>query len=435
MKTIVFGLTFFSTVLSCAHAASPTFYGDVEPILANRCQSCHRPGEIAPMSFLTYQDARPWAKAIKEAVAGRKMPPWFALPGAHKFANDRTLTPDEVETLETWADNGAPEGNPTLKQPVKKYIEGWNIPEPDLVVEMPTAIDIPASGTMNYKYVIVPLNLKEDRWVQAVEARPSSIQHVHHAVIFVREPGSPLMRGVQPGVPVELPPPTDQKRLTSGDLNTFTIYTPGNIADTWPPGTARLLRAGSDLIFSLHYLPNGKPGRDKTKVGIVFAKGPIKERVISLCASSFDFAIPPGSRNYTVPAQLEIPNDAKLLRFFPHMHLRGSGFEYWLFAPGTRPDLLLRGSRYDFGWQLTYELQQPIELKRGMRVGFVAHLDNSANNPLNPDPSATVRWSELNDGEMVSGFFDIAIDARYTLPEWIAGGPPKSDTIITASNH
>ncbi|HEY6390521.1 MAG TPA: thiol-disulfide isomerase [Bryobacteraceae bacterium] len=438
MKALACRISVSLTVVVAGWGAVPTYYKDVEPILAKHCQNCHRPGETAPMSFMSYQETRPWVKAIKAAVLTRTMPPWFAQPGAHKFSNDRTLSAVELETLRNWADNGSPEGNTADKQPTKTFVSGWSIPHPDLVVEMANAIEIPAKGVMQYKYVIVPLNLKEDRWVQAIEARPSSPEHVHHAVIYVREPESKMMRDVPPGVPVELPSRGNHTSLDRGIVaNEFTTYTPGKIVEMWPPGTAKLLRAGSDLLFSMHYLPNGKPSSDKTRVGMVFAKEPVKQRVLTLCAAAFDFAIPPGAANYPIPAQVEIPNDAKLLRFFPHLHLRAVGFDYWLFSYDAPPDLLLKGTRYDFAWQLTYELEQPITLKRGNRVGFVARYDNSANNPRNPDPSATVRWGELNDSEMISGFFDVGIDARYSIPEWIAGGPPPTtrSSTITAGTH
>ena len=415
--------------IASAVAAPPTYYKDVLPVLQSRCQECHRPGEIGPMPLETYEQARPWAKAIKAAVASRKMPPWFADPHYGQFSNDRSMSTTEIDTLVAWADGGAPQGNAQDAPPERKWVEGWGIPKPDMVIEMPTEIVVPAKGEIDYQYVLIPLNFHEDRWIQMVEVRPTDRSVVHHAVVFVRDPESKWLRGeIQPGKPWTAPPRRRAQETFGGGTEVLTIYTPGMIPDIWRPGLAKKIPAGSDLILQMHYTANGKAAvRDRSRIGIVFSKEPPTQRVLTMGAVNTMFQIPPGKANFEVEAEVPHMNEAELLSFFPHMHLRGKAFEYKLVQPTGETQTLLRVPRYDFNWQLSYRVEKPIKLLPGSKMIGTALYDNSPNNPANPDPKATVVWGEQSWEEMMIGFYDVAIDAKYDRRMFIQQKKRSSD--------
>ena len=411
MKAILLGVSLAAAGFA---ASAPTFTKDVLPILQEKCQGCHRPGEIGPMPFLTYDQVRPWAKAIKSDVLSRKMPPWFADPQHGKFANDRSLTEAEMKTIAAWVDAGSPQGNAKDAPAPKRWLDGWNIAKPDVVIELPVDVKVPAKGEIDYQYILVTPNLKDDVWVQMVEVRPSVPSVVHHAVVFIREPESKWLRNdIQPGKPWTAPPNRRAAETFGGGSDILTIYTPGMVPDVWKPGVAKKIRAGSDLIFQMHYTANGKEAVDRTKVGIVFSTEKPTERVITTAAVNTMFAIPPGDPNFKVDAQAPHVNPGTLLSFFPHMHLRGKAFEYRLVQPNGEKEVLLRVPRYDFNWQLSYKTAKPIQLVPGSKIEMTAWFDNSPNNAANPDPKATVRWGEQSWEEMAIGFYDVAVDAKY----------------------
>jgi hypothetical protein len=358
------------------------------------------------MPFLSFTDTRPWAKAIREAVLTRKMPPWFADPRFGHFANDRSLAKYELDTLIQWVDAGAQEGDPKDAPPDRAWPPGWNIGTPDAVLEMPQAVPIPAKGAIEYQYVILPTRFNEDKWVQQVEVRPTDRAHVHHAVIYIREPGSDWLHGRPTGQAFGL---SIAKSLTSSDV--LLVYTPGNSLDGWGPGMAKRIKAGSDLVLQMHYTANGKPGADRTRIGMVFAKERPKQAVLTLQMGNDRFVIPPGDANYRVSVSGTLPNDALLISMFPHMHLRGKGFEYLMAPPNQGFSTLLKVNNFDFNWQLNYRLAQPLLLRAGTRLVFAGYFDNSSNNPRNPDPGAEVRFGEQSWEEMMIGFFDVAVDA------------------------
>lgn len=426
-STLIAGLV---TAGAAFAADTPTYYKDVQPIVANRCQGCHRSGEIGPMAFSSYQETRPWAKAIKQAVATKKMPPWFADANHGKFENDSSLTQPEINTLVAWADGGAPEGNAADAKPARKFVDGWNIPTPDFVAGMEKPFPVPAGAKVDYQYIVIPLNLTEDKWVQMVEARPSDRTVVHHLVVFIREKNSKWLREAEPYVP-HVPNRSGRERridVGGGGNEILHIYTPGNLPDVYKPGQARLIPAGSDLVFQMHYTSTKKSTEDQTKIGIVWAKEAPKERIITAAIGNDNFVIPPGVENFEVPGTMSVPNDAKLLSFFPHMHLRGKGFQYEAVKPGEQQgETLLKVNKYDFNWQLTYKLSEPMPLKPGMRLRAVGVFDNSPNNPYNPDPKAEVRWGEQSWEEMMYGFIDLSIDARHDRRSWIQRKPLGSD--------
>ena len=365
------------------------------------------------MAFVTYAETRPWAAQIRAAAQAKTMPPWFADPCCGKFADDPSLTHPEISTLTRWADEGAPAGNPHDSPAPPFFAKGWNIPEPDDVVKMPKPVAIPATGDVEYTYEIVPTNFAEDKWVQASELRPSSREHVHHAVVYVRPPGSDWLRGAPVGVPFTASSLRDehlrhQAHETKSDM--LLVYAPGSSPDNWPDDTAKMVPAHSDLVFQMHYTTNGHVGEDQSSLGLVFSKQTPRQRVLTLqLANDHDaIPIPPRAENYRVEVHGTLPNDCTLLSFFPHMHLRGKRFEYDIVHPDKSVETLLRVN-YDFYWQLSYRLAQPRFLKAGTDLQAVAWYDNSRDNPHNPDPDAAVTWGDQTYNEMMVGFFDVAV--------------------------
>jgi hypothetical protein len=389
-----------------------TFYKDVLPILQTHCQECHRPGEIGPMPLLTYEEARPWAKSIKENVLKGKMPPWPADSRFGKFSNDRSLTHEQIDTLAKWADGGAAQGKKAEAPPARTWTDGWNISKPDVVLGMPTAVDVPAKGTVEYQYIVVPSGFTEDKWVQAVEVRPSNRALVHHAVIYMREPGKDWLTNAKPGVPFVPVALNDQDRFRNtvgGNNELLTTYTPGMVPDMWGSGRAKKIKAGTDFIFQMHYTANGKAGSDQTRIGLVLAKEPPAERVLTTSALSNRFKIPAGDSNYSSQAEFTLRNGGTLLSLFPHMHLRGKGFQYEVVYPDGKTDTLLKLKSWDLNWQLSYHLEKPLELPPGAKIRATAWWDNSPNNPANPDPKVDVTWGEQSWEEMLVGFVDFAV--------------------------
>ena len=396
---------------STGSSPAPTFYKDVLPILQNHCQTCHRPGEIGPFPLLTYEQTRPRADAMAHAVEMKMMPPWFADPRYGHFANNLSLTEQQIQTISAWAAAGAPPGSPSDAPPPKKWTEGWNITQPDLVVKMPVAVKIPARGEVEYTYEIVPTHFSQDRWVQMSEFRPGSPAHVHHAVVYIRPPGSHWLQHAPVGEPFtasSLTDPEEQRQAHETTSDLLLVYAPGSSPDQWPDGMAKFVPAGSDLVFQMHYTTNGTADQDQTEIGIVFAKSTPGQRVVTLQLNNHALIIPPGADDFRVEVQGSLPRDATLLSLFPHMHLRGKGFEYDIVNLDGSKDVLLRVN-YHFHWQLSYKLAEPRLLKAGTKLRAIAWYDNSKNNPHNPDPTKTVTWGDQTSDEMMVGFFDIAI--------------------------
>lgn len=420
-----------------AHAAPVTFHKDVLPILQKHCQSCHRPGEAAPMAFLTYESTRPWAKAMKQAVLKGSMPPWFAEPHVGQFVNDRRLPEGARKTLVEWADSGALSGDPADAPPPVRWEEGWGIGAPDTVFEMPVDYDVPATGEVPYTYFVIPTNFAQDQWIEAAEVRPSDRTVVHHVIAFIREPGSKWLSGIQPGrafVP-------GGKRFSTGAGEDgmaddwMAGYAPGSIPSALAPGEARLVKAGSDIILQLHYTATGRASKDRTRVGVRFARGPVHQRVMVAAALNNQFVIPPGAPAHPVNASVTFARPVELLSMSPHMHVRGRSFAYRAVYPDGRAEMLLSVPRYDFNWQLRYELPEGKMLPAGTRIECEATFDNSPNNPHNPDPSAQVRWGDQSWQEMMAGFFDIAVPVGVTMSDIFPPPPAKSPARAAASEE
>jgi hypothetical protein len=399
----------------------PTFYRDVLPVLEQHCQSCHRAGGIAPMPFETYEETRPFAGAIRRATQEKSMPPWFADSNAGEFSNDPSLRPEEIGTLAAWAEAKSPAGESKDAPPSRHWAEGWSIPKTDLVLKMPQAVALPASGDIEYTYEIVPTNFKEDRWVQMAEVLPALRSNVHHAVVYVRPPDSNWLRHAPVGVPFTastLTDPEDRRGANWTDSDVLLVYAPGSSPDAWPEKMAKFIPAGFDLVFQMHYTANGHAASDRSSIGLIFSKHAPEQRVLTLQLTNDHFVIPPGAPDYRVEARGTLPNDATLLSFFPHMHLRGKRFEYNLIRrkrsgdgkPDNEIEPLLRVN-YHFHWQMSYRLAEPRFLRAGTELQAVAWYDNSKANAHNPDADAAVRWGEQAYDEMMVGFFDVAVPA------------------------
>jgi hypothetical protein len=432
MGRILFTIAFLFCLVTLSAGQGPaavTFSKDVAPILQAHCQTCHRPGEAAPFPLLTYEQARPWASSMKRVVSQKIMPPWYADPTIGHFSNDRSLKQQEISTIVAWANAGAPEGDPKDMPPPKDWAEGWGMPKPDVVFQLPQPFQVPASGMVEYQYVIIPTGFTKDTWVQAAEARPTDRSVVHHIIAYLREPGSNYFKGQKPGVFFEAPPPAqDEKNDTSALASDFLIgYAPGQPAEILPPGQAKLIKAGSDIVLEVHYTPNGRATTDQTRVGLILAKEPPKERVLTLSAVNGLFKIPPGDPNYRVDATFEVPQDVRLISLHPHMHMRGKDFEYRIVLPDGKSETLLRVPAYNWRWQLWYNLPEPISLPKGSKIECTAHYDNSPNNPENPDPTKTVIWGQMNSDEMMVGFFNLVFDAKLPATKLLT--PPKVEPV------
>lgn len=360
------------------------------------------------MSLLTYREARPWAKAIRESVMLRRMPPWHADPSVGRFANARVLPPSEIEIIRQWADSGAPEGSPKDAPEPLRFLEGWSISKPDQVFEMPVEFEVPDKGELEYMHFAVPTGFTEDRWIQEVEVRPGNRALVHHIGVYLRPKGSQWLPQLKAGAGV---PITNRSGTRTPADELFAQYVPGSPAQRFPGGQARLLPAGAELIFQLHYQPNGKPGKDRSRIGVVFAKKPVTERIHTISVGNAAFVIPPGVADYPVEAVWPFLAPARILSIIPHMHLRGRSFDCWVAFPDGRREPVLRVPQFNRNWQIEYRLATPLEMPVKSRMGCKAIFDNSANNPWNPDPTVEVRWGDQTRDEMMVAYVDIAVQA------------------------
>lgn len=382
------GLFLFSSHKQVSGAA-PTFSKDVAPILFKNCTGCHRPGEIGPMSFQNYKEVRPWAKAIREQVVNRTMPPWHADPHVGQWENDKRLAQKDIDTLVAWVDSGAKEGDVKDLPAVPKFAAGWQIGEPDVTFQMPEEYTVPAEGAVPYIYYTVPSNFKEDKYVTAMEARAGDLSVVHHIVIYIREPN--------PGKPKR------QNDLGDGLLGALS---PGMTPFIAQPGTAKLIKAGSAIVFQMHYTPSGKATKDRSMMGLKFAKGPVDKIITTTAAADMRFVIPPNADNHEVKASWVADEDLDIVSLMPHMHLRGKDYLYRATYPDGRSEVLLSVPKYNFGWQVYYYPRKPIRIPKGTKIETVAHYDNSTKNLVNPDPNIPVRFGEQTWEEMMNGFFD-----------------------------
>jgi len=387
-----------------ADSSGPTFAKDVAPILYKNCVDCHRATMFAPMSLVTYDEVRPWARAIKQRVVAREMPPWHADGAAGVFKNDARLSQQEVDTIAAWVERGAPKGEDKDLPALPKFNDsGWTIGTPDLVLTMPEEYHIPADGLVPYLNFRIPTNLTEDRWIQAYEFRPSNRGIVHHIVASA--------------VPANQAPSAVDE--AGGGRNSIGNLVPSRPGVVLPPGVAKLLPANSEIVLQMHYTTNGAPQTDRTSVGLIFAKEPPKQIVGGGGAGmSNTFVIPPFADNYEVRTHRKLTEDTTVLSMMPHMHVRGKDMTYIAHYPDGRSETLLSVPKYDFRWQTTYELTQPKVLPKGTDIEVIAHFDNSLGNKDNPDPAQEVRWGDQTWEEMM-------IAAMTTIRDAPAAASPR----------
>jgi len=439
MKTTMFTVVIAVAGAASAYAAAPTFSKDVAPILYKNCTNCHRPGEIAPMSLLTYADARPWARSIATRVGNNTMPPWHADPSHGEFLNDRRMSAGEKDTILAWIREGAPEGDPKDLPPLPKYAEGWMIGRPDVVLAMQEDYPIPASGTVAYQYFEVPTNFTEDKWIQAFDVRPGNRSVVHHVIVYARNPNEPERPREEPaaGKPRQTPPftfaegmeipagqtggkelPPDQRKplgpndrpQPKGIAALVGGYVPGNSSRVYTPGTATRLPAGWSLVFQIHYTTTGKATTDRTAIGLTFAKEKPKTELHSVVLANGSLHIPAGEANARVDAEMTINRDITVWSILPHTHVRGKRWSYDAIYPDGRTETLLAVPNYDFEWQTDYVYRQPIKLPTGTKIHATAWYDNSPANKSNPDPTKDVWWGDQTWEEMMFTGITVSID-------------------------
>ena len=436
---------------SASGGSAVTFNKEVAPILFKSCAECHRPGDASPFSVLTYKETRPWAKSIREKVVNRTMPPWHADPHVGAWANDRRLTQAEIDTIAAWVDGGAKEGDAKDLPPAPKFAEGWTIGKPDLVVPMPETFTIEASGPDEYQYFEVDPGFKKDVYVRMAEARPDNRRVVHHIIAFIKPPapndGKPQptkeemekLRAeaeressqYQDGFLLRTKADTlvqdDGCRLPNGgagkdrgakddsfgNIVWLAAYAPGAPPISLPPSTAIRVPAGSTILFQMHYSKvAGSVQKDRSSIGLIFAKQPPEKELLVRAVSNTYFRIPAGADNHRVSGCWTVPEDIHIQTLGPHMHMRGKSQRVEAFYPDGRREVLLDVPNYDFAWQTFYEPKRRMAIPKGTRILVTSTFDNSAKNKFNPDPARAVRWGEPTYDEMMIAFISYTKDGQ-----------------------
>ncbi len=405
VSTTLMGVCVMALMMGSAAGASaaeaegtPTFAKDVAPIFYDNCVTCHRPNHLAPMSLISYEDARPWARAVKSKVLAGEMPPFFADTSVRAYKNDTSLTQHEIDTIAAWVDGGAPRGNDADLPEVPQFAEGWSIGEPDLIFTMLEPFEVPADGTVPYSYVTVPTNLKQDVWISAYEFVPGDRRVLHHVIAQVMEDDGKPATGE-----VLLTRDGDRTRAEGATVGG---YVPNRLGTVYPAGVASRLPAGADIEAQMHYTTIGKPVTDRSSWGVVLAAEPDSMRragggqVINPM-----FRIEPGNPSFEVTASRKISEDTYLSSMMPHMHVRGKSAKFIIQFPDGREEVALSVPNYDFNWQLNYQLEEPIFMPAGSELQAVFTYDNSTNNRHNPDPTAEVRWGDQTWEEMMLGYY------------------------------
>ena len=395
--------------------AKITYAKDVAAIIQKNCQECHRPGQIGPMPLLTYDDVEGWSPMIREVVSDRRMPPWYADSKIGHFLNDRSLPEKNRQALLDWIDQGCAKGHDKDLPPAVEFPAGWRIGKPDVIFTMSkdynVAAKMPRAG-VPYQYFVIETNFTEDMWVEKAEARAGATEVVHHVIAFVvppRNSGEPD----PPGPPL-LPPLVPEARKATVLCGTA----PGDMPLILRSGYAKKIPKGAKIVLQLHYTPNGREQKDRSSIGLIFAKKPPERQVLTIPVLNFGFALPPGDASHRVesigPSDFEgrkvgFETDTQVLGFMPHMHLRGKDFFIEAVYPDGKKEALLSVPRFNFNWQNVYRLAKPLDVPKGTIIHCVAHFDNSAGNLSNPDPSVRVRWGDQTWQEMMIGWTDIAV--------------------------
>ncbi|MBX3412113.1 MAG: redoxin family protein [Pirellulales bacterium] len=381
-----------------------TYSEHIAPLMQQYCQECHRPGTTAPFSLLDYDDADGNAEMIAEVVREQRMPPLYASEQHGHFSNRVEMKPEEIELILAWASGSREKGDAAKLPPPREFAQTeWQIGEPDVVYTIPKKVKVPATGIVAYKYIFLPHVFEHDTWVQGIEILPGNPRIVHHANLAA----------------VNLRASMNKGKAGAGDTDNeaafITGYVPGGVPMVLDPGTAFKIPKGSVLVLQSHYVTTGKEGEeDETRVGLVYAKGTIQKEVKHFRVTTGNFAIPPGDAHHRVVAQRTLDCDATGLGMFVHMHVRGKDMTFLAHYPDGRTENILSVPNYNFDWQLAY--RWPTDYARfpkGTKIECIAHYDNSAFNPYNPDPAATVREGQQTHEEMMYGFFFYMDDAEY----------------------
>lgn len=394
-----------------------TYSKDVSRILQSKCQTCHRPGQSAPFALMNYDDAAKHARMIREVTTQKRMPPWQADGRYGHFTNDRRLTPEQVDTLAAWVDSGTPRGDDKDLPAAVDWPEGWVHGKPDLVLTMPEEFEVPATGTLDYQHWDVDPKFTEDKWVTIAEARPGVAEVVHHVVVYILRDGQKI--------PFE----------PDGTLSVLVGWAPGDLGLVCPPDTALRIPKGAKLRFELHYTPNGKVVKDRSSVGITFAKKPPRFELYTNSFANEAINLPAHDPHYRAEASLKMRADARIISFVPHMHWRGKNYFYEAVYPDGRRETLLSVPRWDFNWQNVYQLQEPLKLPKGARLHAVAHWDNSENNPLNPDPNKPVRFGLQTREEMMVGWVAYVWERPETAAELAKQPIDQADMFFDRLDH
>lgn len=378
--------------------AEVTFHGRVSRILQGRCLECHRDGGAAPFALDTYENVVAQAGSMRQAIERGVMPPWFAAPAEagqpSHWANDKSLSSQEKADLLSWLSHGKPAGNPQDAPLPRTYPEGWRIGQPDHIVQLPNPMPVKATGVMPYQNVIVESGLTEDKWIRAMEIRPTAPDVVHHVLVFLLPPAGASKSEA------------DRRAGDDESGGFFVAYAPGHDVLTFAEGFGKRIPAGSRLKFQLHYTPNGTATQDQTRLGLSFTSQEPAHLVHVSGIANPKLSIPPGADNHAVNATQTVHADTVIMAFFPHMHLRGKAFRYEAQYPDGRKELLLDVPRYDFNWQMSYRLAEPMVLPKGTTLQLTGWFDNSKNNPANPDPTRTVKWGPQTFDEMMLGYVE-----------------------------
>ena len=455
-RTLSISLTAVATLAVCALMLSATsantggkkevtFNKDVAPIFFSNCAECHKSNDIAPMSLVTYKEARPWARSIKEKVVSREMPPWSPDPKYGEFKNDHRLSQKDIDTIVAWVDGGAKEGNPKDLPPAPELANGgWELGKPDEIYSMKEEFTVEPGTPDNIQNFVIPTNLKEDRWVQSAEIMPGNKRIVHHVIAFIQTPemiaamksGQARRRGEQAQgvfykegtlmkVKADAPIIDDGcgnanggsafKRPSAGEggdaFGMFLAgYAPGKGVDIYSDGAAKKAPAGSVIVFQIHYSSfRGafeKPEKDRTSLGVHFAKRPPEHSLNTLGIQNHFFKIPAGDANHEVTACYTFDKDVQLTSYMPHMHLRGKDMKYDVIYPDGKRETLLWVPKFSFNWQTMYYLKKPVSLPKGTKLIVTAHFDNSSKNKYNPDATKDIRWGDPTYEEMMIGWMD-----------------------------
>ena len=402
MKSLLAPAILLSAAALSASAATVTFNEQIAPIVYAKCAGCHRAGESSPFPLTSYQDVKKRGSLIAAVTQSRYMPPWHAAPASVTYRDERRLSDEQIATLQAWVKQGMPEGEPAKATPLPAYPAGWQLGQPDLIVSFPRAYRVPADGPDIYRDFVIPVGLAEDRWIRAIEVRPTAPKTVHHMLYYADVSGSLRQADQGQGTPgfagLSLPRGT----LSLG------VWAGGTQPHFLPEGVARPFPKGSDLVIQEHFHPTGKEELEKTVVGIYFAKQAPERRMLSIqLPNEFGLfsglSIPAGDASYTKRDSFTLPVDVDAFAVSAHAHFIGKSMKLTATLPTGETKVLLNIPKWDFAWQDGYQFSGMLTLPKGTRLEGEVVWDNSAANPHNPStPPVLVKWGEQSRDEMGS---------------------------------